>query len=105
MCRRGRTRIILVLGLLAAGCSSSQSTSPTNMAPAELRPVAPKLISAPLPGAESLAPNLLMTPVARDGQGCVEYRMQSDSLPNLEAVFYRTNAGDFSTIQEEAACT
>ena len=105
MCRNGRTRLILVLGLLAAGCSSTQPEPPVSSEPKKLRLVAPKLVASPLPGAENLAPDLLMIPVARDGQGCVEYRMQSKSRPNLDAVFYRTNAGDFSTIQEEAACT
>ena len=46
-----------------------------------------------------------MQPVGRDARGCVQYRMQSKRRPALEALFYRTRAGDFSTIEEEAACT
>lgn len=61
--------------------------------------------STPLPAAERLDSGLMMVPVARDGRGCVQYRLESERRPRLDALFYRTRAGDFSTIEAEAACT
>ena len=61
--------------------------------------------STPLPAAERLDAGLMMVPVARDGRGCVQYRLESERRPRLDALFYRTRAGDFSTIEAEAACT
>lgn len=58
-----------------------------------------------LPAAETLDSDLVMTPVGRDARGCVQYQMRSIKRPSVDAVFYRTRYGDFSTISEEAACT
>jgi len=59
----------------------------------------------PLPASVQLDHDLLMEPIARDARGCVQYRMRSARRPSITALFYRTHAGDFSTIAEEAACT
>ena len=97
----GRTGLIFALVASAAialgGCAGAASSSRT----AHTAPAA----AQPLPAAEKLGQDLLMVPVARDGRGCVQYRMQSARRPRIEAVFYRTHAGDFSTIEAEAACT
>ena len=86
------TTIAVGLALLAAGCATSDGLSTTSNAQS-------------LPAAVTLGQDLHMVPVARDGRGCVQYRVQSQSRPRIEAVFYRTRAGDFSTIEAEAACT
>jgi hypothetical protein len=46
-----------------------------------------------------------MAPIGRDQRGCVVYQLEFQSRPAMQSVFYRTRAGDFSTIEEEAACT
>lgn len=88
----------ICLAALLAGCASGGSGIAT---PVEASASA----SGPLPTAETLAADLVMAPVARDASGCVQYRMRSDNRPTVDAFFYRTRYGDFSTIREEAACT
>mgnify|MGYP003700712391 CR=1 FL=1 len=98
MRRDGETRILLAIALGAslAGCASGSAPVPSDI---------PAGAAGALPAAEVLDTDLWMIPVARDTRGCVQYRMHSESRPSLAAVFYRTRAGDFSTIEEEAACT
>jgi len=86
---------VIGLAALLAGCAAGGG-APTN---------APAARFGPLPAAETLDPDLVMVPVARDAAGCVQYRLRSDRRPTVEAVFYRTRFGDFSTIRAEAACT
>ncbi len=90
----------LALALLVAGCAGDGA------APKAARDSgAESRMASSLPSAEQLGQDLLMVPVARDGRGCVQYRMESENRPRVQAVFYRTHAGDFSTIRGEAACT
>ena len=86
------------LAALLAGCAGVGSGG---SAPA----AGPAATFGPLPTAETLAADLVMAPVARDAGGCVQYRMQSNKRPTVDAFFYRTRFGDFSTIRKEAACT
>lgn len=103
----GKAGIAAVVSLVAAACASA----PTEQRPASVSVSPPPRVSTPappmrpLPAAETLAQGLKMVPVARDARGCVQYRMQSATRPSLAKMFYRTNGGDFSTIEEEAACT
>ena len=103
----------LGLGLLLAACGATSGgeidgqsrqaeIAPARIAPApaERRPVA-----RALPAAERLGDDLVMAPVSRDARGCVQYRMMTERRSAPTALFYRTNAGDFSTIEEEASCT
>lgn len=87
----------LAVAALLAGCASGGGTSSA----VSDSPSAPR----PLPTAETLDADLVMAPVGRDARGCVQYRMRSQKRPAVDAVFYRTRFGDFSTIREEAACT
>jgi len=86
-----------LLALALSGCAGGQAGRTASVDRSE----SPRA----LPAAEQLADDLYMVPIARDGRGCVQYRMQSDRRPRLQALFYRTGAGDFSTIEAEAACT
>jgi len=92
-----RTGLAGLLALALSGCAGAQAG---RTAGADRNDGA-----RALPAAEQLADDLYMVPIARDGRGCVQYRMQSDRRPRLQALFYRTQAGDFSTIEAEAACT
>ena len=92
----------IVIGLALAGCASDAARAPMAAPPP---PVAQAEAPRPLPAAERLGDDLVMVPVARDGRGCVQYQMIAEREQPLSAVFYRTYAGDFSTIEEEAACT
>lgn len=97
MYKNGGTRLILAATLaLAVGACAGGSGPRSQGGGAD---------AAALPAAERLDADLVMVPVARDGRGCVQYRLQSDRRPRLEALFYRTRAGDFSTIEAEAACS
>ncbi len=100
MRRAGGASLVLILLNLAA-CGGGSDGSAYRAPP----PRAPAPVHGALPAAVSLDNDLHMVPVARDGRGCVQYRMSSPSRPELDALFYRTEAGDFSTIEEEAACT
>lgn len=88
--------VALTLGACAGGGDGNAPSTAVQSAPQP---------TGPLPESVSLAQDLKMVPIARDRRGCVLYRMQSERRPNLDALFYRTQAGDFSTIEEEAACT
>jgi hypothetical protein len=48
--------------------------------------------------------DITMTPNGRDGTGCQRYSMSSRGFGPLQAVFYRTAKGDFTTDRNEAAC-
>ena len=96
--RAGRLTLLLALAATLAACAGAGGSGDQS-APSEARAV------GPLPAAETLDADLVMAPIGRDARGCVQYRMQSTRRPAVQAVFYRTAAGDFSTIKEEAACT
>lgn len=81
-----------ILGLLSA-CGGPPTPDPG-------RPAA-----RPLPGAEEqIGDDLWMVPVARDAGGCVQYRLHSSNRATLQAVFYRTPLGAYSTNRAEAGC-
>lgn len=112
MRRDSKPRLIacLATALLAAACVANPpppaKTDRTAKASVRAEPdTKVERPARPLPAAEKLDKDLVMAPFARDARGCVMYRMQSKNRPGLNAVFYRTRAGDFSTIEEEAACT
>jgi hypothetical protein len=98
-----RLAFTIAIGLLLAGCASD--APPTGSRQAQEFRQDRQLQMQPLPAAEFLSQDLRMVPVARDGRGCVQYRLESEARPGLNALFYRTVAGDFSTIKEEASCT
>lgn len=96
---RAQGLTVIGFALLLAGCASGGGSGGATSGEAS------GSRSGPLPVAETLAADLVMAPVARDAGGCVQYRMRSDNRPTVDAFFYRTRYGDFSTIREEAACT
>ena len=99
---RRRTGLTLLATIALAGCAAGSGGSGSN---ATSNGAQEARFGGPLPAAETLGDDLIMRPIGRDARGCVEYEMQSKRRPALNAVFYRTRAGDFSTIKEEAACT
>lgn len=94
---QGGPGIGLAAALALAACTASGDPQPTRFSPATA--------AGPLPHAEQIGEDLVMAPVGRDPRGCVQYQVRSNTRPTLQAVFYRTRAGDFSTIKEEAACS
>jgi hypothetical protein len=90
------------LCLAACGSGDTPPHGPRET-PQNFTPAAP--IARALPATERLAKDLVMAPIGHDQRGCVIYQLESQSRPALRSAFYRTQAGDFSTIEEEAACT
>jgi hypothetical protein len=97
---RVRIGFVACVTLLLAACGSSDEPPPH--AAREVPWPAPQRA---LPASEQLASDLVMAPIGRDQRGCVVYKLESQSRPAIQSVFYRTHGGDFSTIEEEAACT
>lgn len=95
--KRVRAGAGLVIALLLAGCGGS--------APPPRAEQPPPRVPQYLPMSEELAAGLVMAPIGWDARGCVQYLMETRSQPQLRSIFYRTHSGDFSTIEEEAACT
>lgn len=54
---------------------------------------------------EQIGDDLWMIPVARDSSGCLQYRLHSDNRATLQAIFYRTPIGAYSTNRAEAGCS
>lgn len=109
---RSRLTTALCGGLCAllAACSGGGSDRAARRSgvvapPPRVQPAPQRLYRASLPAREELARDLVMVPISWDARGCVQYRMESAARPALRSIFYRTRAGDFSTIKEEAACT
>jgi len=92
--------LIASAAVLLKACGSSDGPLP--LAAREVPWPAPQ--RAP-PASVQLASDLVMAPIGRDQRGCVVYQLEFQSRPAMQSVFYRTRAGDFSTIEEEAACT
>lgn len=104
---RAPSGLLLALALALAACGSNDQTPPhgAHESPSSAQAPAPVITKRALPAAIRLAKDLVMAPVGYDRRGCVIYQMESQSRPALQSAFYRTRAGDFSTIEEEAACT
>lgn len=89
----------IAVPLLLAGCGGGEPLPP----PRAEQPT--PSVTRYLPVSEQLAVGLVMAPFGWDPDGCVQYQLETPSQPQLKSVFYRTQAGDFSTLREEAACT
>ena len=97
---RIRIGLIASAALLLTACGSNDEPPPH-----VAREVPWPAPQRALPASEQLASDLVMAPIGRDQRGCVVYQLESQSRPAMQSVFYRTRGGDFSTIEEEAACT
>ncbi len=97
---RVRIGVIASAAVLLTSCGSSDAPPP--LAAREVPWPAPQRA---LPASVQLASDFMMAPIGRDQRGCVVYQLEFQSRPAMQSVFYRTRGGDFSTIEEEAACT
>ena len=97
---RVRIGVIASAAVLLTSCRSSDAPPP--LAAREVTSPAPQRA---LPASVQLASDTIMAPIGRDQRGCVVYQLEFQSRPAMQSVFYRTRGGDFSTIEEEAACT
>lgn len=74
---------------LLAGCAAS--------------PPDPAMTDSPLPpGAIKTGEGTYMVPIAKDADGCMQYRMHAPGQATVQAIFYANGKGGFTMNRAEA---